>query len=140
MKTYTTSTSIFDQLLGDINYKDDTNLYPFKVRVGVVKYRPPRHEFFEIILNMGYTNIDPILYHKKFNPPPTLNFVFPERFMNVHEQYGFIPKLKNHPEVNQIKQVDIITSNPMIIGNFKKEMIRVIQWPDDDKKYETINT
>jgi len=117
MKTYTTSTSIFDQLLGDINYKDDTNLYPFKVRVGVVKYRPPRHEFFEIILNMGYTNIDPILYHKKFNPPPTLNFVFPERFM-----------------------MDIITSNPMIIGNFKKEMIRVIQWPDDDKKYETINT
>ena len=49
-------------------------------------------------------------------------------------------KLKNHPEVNQIKQVDIITSNPIMIGNFKSYMIRIIQWPDVDKKYETINT
>jgi len=139
MKIITSQISVFEELLGDINYKDNTNLYPFKVRVGVIKYRPPRHEFFEVILNMGYTNIEPILYHKKFNPPPTLNFVFPERFMSVHEQYAFMSKLKNHPEVNQIKQVDIITSNPMITSNFKREMIRSIQWPKDDKKYEKIN-
>jgi hypothetical protein len=132
--TLVSQSSMFEEMLGDI---DDNDLYPFKVRVGVIKYRPPRHEYFEFFNQMGKPYIDPILYHKKFNPSKILTFVFPEAWMSVHEERMFMYRLRRHPEVSKIKLVDILTKSPMIIGDFRREMIRVITWPDDDK-YENI--
>jgi hypothetical protein len=136
MTTIISQGSMFDEMLGDIA-PNKGELYPFNVRVGLVKYRPPRHDFFEFMQYMGKLDIGPILYHEKFNPASVLTFVFPEAWMSVHEERMFMYKLKDHPEVANIKQVDIITKSVMIVSDFKSEMVRVITWPDDDK-YENI--
>lgn len=122
---------VFEQMLGDINYQDDMNLYSFKIRCGVVKYRPPRHEFFEFIGEMGSNYIDPIIKGKHFDPPSILTFVFPEKHMSVNEEREFTYLLNKHPEVDKIKQVDILTKSPMLLSSFKSEMIRVLTWEDD---------
>lgn len=127
---------VFDSMLGDIDYPDDSKagkIFPFKVRCGVVKRRPPRHEFFGLILNMGKVSIDPIMNHQPFTKegPLDLTFVFPERWMGVKEQQYFIYALVLHPDIERIKSVDIITSSPLIIGSFLKEHVRILTWADD---------
>ena len=122
---------VFEKLLGDINYIDEWNLYPFKVRCGIIKYRPPRHEFFQWMKEMGAEYIEPIFKGDLFNPSSVLTFVFPERFMSVHEEREFTDFLHNHPEVDKIKQVDILTRSPILLSCFKREMMRIITWEDD---------
>ena len=133
--TVTTGGEMFEQMLGDIDYEDDLDLYPFKVRVGVVKYRPPRHEFFEFIRDMGSVHISSVLRGKPLSNHGCLTFVFPERWMSVHEQQIFMNQLKHHAEVDKIEQVDIITSSALMVGDFRREMIRILEWPDDDQNY-----
>lgn len=123
--------SIFEKMLGGINYVDDLNLYPFKVRCGVITYRPPRHEFFEFIKEMGSMYIDPIIKGELFDPPSTLTFVFPEKHMSVHEEREFMVFLKDHPEVDKIKQIDILTKSPMLLSSFRSSMVRILEWDDD---------
>lgn len=141
MSQFVTAGSVLDGLLGDINYENDERalgLYPFIVRVGVVKYRPPRHEFFEYLLNMGSTDIEKILYEgDTYDPPDRLAFVFPERWMSVHEQRAFMYNLCKIKNVDKIKQVDVITSSPIMVSDFMACMIRIITW-EDDKKYEEV--
>jgi hypothetical protein len=136
MGTVVSQGSMFEAMLGDVK-PNKGDLYPFNVRVGVVKFRPPRHEFFEYIQYMGKLEIGPILYHVKFDPASFLTFVFPEAHMSVHEERMFTYKLSNHPEVGQIENVDIITKSPMIIGSFKAESIRILTWSGDEK-YENV--
>jgi len=132
ISNFTNVGSIFDQMLGDIgDYVDKLNIYPFKVRCGVIKYRPPRHEFFQWIKEMGAGDIEAIIKGESFNPSSTLTFVFPEAHMSVHEEREFTVFLKNHPEVDKIKQVDILTKSPMLISSFTREMVRVVTWEDD---------
>lgn len=132
----TAGTDIFEEMLGDINYPADSKAgktFPFKMRCGVIKRRPPRHEFFEFILNMGKVNIDPIMNHQSFTEdgPLNLTFVFPERWMGVKEQQDFMYAMALHPDVERIKSVDVITSSPLIVGNFFKEQVRILTWADD---------
>jgi len=136
MGSITSQRSMFDEMLGDVA-PNKGDIFPFNVRVGVVKYRPPRHDFFEFIQYMGKLDIDPILYHEKFDPASFLTFVFPEAHMSVHEEQMFTYKLSNHPEVDQIENVDIITKSPMIVGSFRSEMIRILTWTGDEK-YENV--
>ena len=141
MVTVSSAGSLMDNMLGDINYDEDKHareLYPFKVRVGVIKFRPPRHEFFEYILDMGMAHIEKILYEgDTFDPPSDMTFVFPERWMSAHEQRSFMYKMCKMKNVDKIRQVDIITSSPLMISDFMGCMIRIITWPDD-QKYEKL--
>lgn len=126
---------IIDSMLGDINYPKDSSagkLYPFKVRVGCVKRRPPRHEFFEYIREMGMPDIDKVFKNESFGGKKTLTFIFPERWMGVAEQQAFTAVLEAHPEAKTLEQVDIITSSPLLIGSFYAEQIRILTWDDDD--------
>lgn len=134
-----TGNQIFEDMLGDINYPLEkyADTYPFKVRVACVKRRPPRHDFFEFIRNMGLEDIDRVLAGKPLRGREVLTFVFPERWMNVVEQQSFMSCLMKNPDIDKIKQVDIVTSSPLLIGNFFSEMIRVVTW-EDDKNYEGI--
>lgn len=130
--------SIMDQMLGDIDYPKDSHagkLYPFKVRVGCVKRRPPRHNYFEYIIDVGRVYIKRILDGSSLNGTKELTFIFPERWMNVLEQQQFMSAILKHPEVGTIKKVDIITSSPLLISNFFREQIRILTW-DDDKDYD----
>lgn len=137
MGKITRGDQIFDELLGDINYSDDSfaaEIYPFKVRVGIVKLRPPRHEFFEFIRDMGYNDIERVLFKKSLNKKH-LTFVFPERWMGVQEISAFMSLLIENPDVSKIERVDILTSSPIMISNFDREHLRILSW-EDDGKYE----
>ena len=124
----------FEEMLGDIKYDPKKrNLYPFLARVGVCKYRPPRHPFFEYLKHLGVANIDSVLNHTG-KLSGSLTFVFPERHLSVHEQRSFMYQLIRHPTVDKISQLDIITSCPILIGDFYGEMIRILTW-EDDKDY-----
>ncbi len=126
---------ILDSMLGDIDYPKDSSsgkLYPFKVRVGCVKRRPPRHEFFEYLIDMGMPDIDKVFKNESFEGKKDLTFIFPERWMGVAEQQAFTAALAAHPEAETLRQVDIITSSPLLIGSFYAEQIRILSWEDDD--------
>jgi len=130
--------SWFDSMLQDIKYDSNSEagkLYPFFVRVACIKRRPPRHKFFEMFLDIGSTKIEAVLNHKPLNSD-TLSFVFPERFMGVAEQQAFMHFLKKHPESEKIKQVDIITSSPLILSSFMRDQIRIVTWPEDESLYD----
>ncbi len=131
------SRDLFEEMLGDINYEDDDfsmKLYPFKVRVGMPYRRPPRHEMWQFFLETGHLDIDRVFMKEPFSHN-RLTFVFPERWMNVSEQRNFMHQLKQHPDVDKIEQVDIITHSPIMLGDFSHYMIRVLKW-DDDLLYE----
>ena len=136
MITASSETTIFDSMLGDIDYPKDSEvgkLYPFKVRCGVIKRRPPRHEFFQFIIDMGRNNIDRVLKHQAFGqkPPTELTFVFPERWMGVAEQQGFMSRLKKHPDAENIERVNLLTSSPIMVSDFMREHLRILTWEDD---------
>ena len=124
--------NLLEEWLGDISEKDSLtgNLYPFKVRVGVVKMAAPRHERFEYALEMGRGDIDKVFDGVPFSSTG-LVFMFPERHMSVHEQRGFMSTLTKHPDVGKITNVDILTSSPLMISDFHSEMIRILTWEDD---------
>ncbi len=126
---------ILDSMLGDIDYPKDSpsgQLYPFKVRVGVSKRRPPRHKFFDFFRDMGLGDIDKTLKNESFNGNKNLTFIFPERWIGVAEQQAFMAALASHPEAETLDQVDIITSSPLVISSFHREQIRILTWDDDD--------
>ena len=136
MTTVCNVSDIFNEMLGDITYPPDSmleNLYPFKVRCGVVKRRSPRHDFFQFILDTGKENIERVLNRQPLrgNSPIDLTFMFPERWMGVKEQTEFMFALSTHPNVEKIKNVDIVTSSPIIISDFMREQVRILTWADD---------
>ena len=51
--------------------------------------------------------------------------------MSLHEEREFTVYLKDHPEVDKIKQVDILTKSAIMISSFKSEMISILTWEDD---------
>lgn len=129
--------SWFDSMLGNIKYKPDSQtgkMYPFFLRVGCIKRRPPRHKFFEYFIDFGCSMIDDVMHHGPLKGPD-LAFVFPERHMGVAEQQSFLFTLEKHPEIDKIKNVDIITSSPLIISGCMRDHIRIISW-DDDHLYD----
>ena len=131
-------TTLFDSMLGSIDYPEDSKagrLYPFKVRCGVIKRRPPRHEFFELIIDMGRGDITRVLENKKFRGKGIVDlaFIFPERWMNVVEQQQFMRLLLRHQDVARIRCVDLLTSSPILTGEFFREQIRIVTWSDDKK-------
>jgi len=131
MNNFISAGKPFEEMLGDIKYDPmERGLYPFLARVGVCKYRPPRHPYFEYLINLGSGYIEKILYGTG-KLSGILTFVFPERFMSVHEQRSFMFQLCKHPTIDKVKQVDIITSCPLLVSDFYAEMIRILTWEDD---------
>ena len=130
--------SWLDQMLGDIKYSPDSEagkLYPFFVRVGCIKRRPPRHPFFEMFIDVGAAIIDKIMFHEKLNMS-CLVLVFPERWLGVAEQQAFTHVLARHPEVENIKQLDLLTSSPLLVGSFMARQIRILTWEEDEGLFD----
>jgi hypothetical protein len=116
--------------------RDDN--FPFRVRVVVIRARPPRDPYFEYFRDIGMLSIEKALYDKPGladKPESNLMFFFPERHMSVQEQQMFMSMLANHHQTGNIAHVDIVTSNPLILSDFRAEQIRIINWPDDAGKY-----
>lgn len=111
------------------------SIYPnFKALLSVIKYRPPRHEYFEYLLETGRSNIDRVFSKKSFREND-LFFVFPERFMSVQENCLFMSSICEHPDAieKKINTVLVVTSNPQIITDFMSEQIMIIEFEDDNK-------
>lgn len=132
MTNTTTLSNWLDSLLGDINPDEAKPEYPFGWRVGCVKMASPRHERFDIVRDLGASLIEALFCNKDL-PAGKLTFVFPERHMSVHEQQAFTLALMSHKNADNITSIDLITSSPLIIGNFHRESIRILSWDDDEK-------
>ena len=94
--------------------------------------RAPRDPFFEFMIDMGRMDIEDMFQTKPFRPG-SLSFIFPERWMSVHEQQRFVSAIEENPTVDRLTSVDLITSSPLIIGGFHRGQIRILTWEDDDK-------
>lgn len=135
--TVTTPKGMMDEMVGGWMPNRDPNL-PFSVRVAVIQTRPPRDPYFEYIVDVGKLNISRALYNEPglaVRPDTNLMFVFPERHMSVREQQMFVYGLVNHDETENIGHVDIVTSCPLILSDFRAEQVRIVTWKGDEKKY-----
>lgn len=124
---FTSIAKIFDNMLGDIDKHAHTK---YALRVGCVKMAAPRHERFNEIREMGYSDIFNLFENLTFSSSD-LTFVFPERWMSVIEQQAFMHAMEQHRDFESIKSIDIITSSPLIISSFRRESIRILTWEDD---------
>jgi len=125
---------VFTQFWGD-EAPSANDHYPFTVRMAVAGYRvTPRHSRFDYLLEQGRGHIEAIVKHKPLvgiSCGTTLLFVFPERFMSVHEQRLFLHRLKTHPDVAKVKGVDIVTQNPLVVGGCPNGCLKLFNFPDD---------
>lgn len=131
--------TIFSELFGEKEWPKERSdrekeIYPhFRVKLCIMKYRNPRHEYFQFGIDMGLSNID-----KVFNKEPlsgSLTFIFPERWMSVHEQQAFMHNLTQNPTVEDITSVDIVTGCAMLVSDFHNESIHICTFPDDRTEY-----
>lgn len=118
----------FNEMLGDIDPYVHTN---YALRVGCVKMAAPRHERFDLIREIGLADLNNLFNGLKFSSE-NIAFVFPERWLSVHEQQAFMYAMENHPHFKMVKSIDIITSSPLLIGGFRRESIRILTWEDDN--------
>lgn len=101
-----------------------------RFKVSVVKQRPPRHKGFDLIREVGSGMISDVMERKSLSG--SLLFVFPERHLAAFEQQSFIDELINNDTAEEIDEVEIITSSPMIVGSFVREQVRVLTFEDDN--------
>ena len=110
---------------------DELGLYPFEVKVAVIKNRPPRHKAFKWGMGFGESFIA-MLFDE--NTPDDIKgdimFVFPERWLAVYEQRELMSRLK---ECKGITSLRMITSSPILVGEFTADMIRIFTYPDDKR-------
>lgn len=89
----------------------------FAHRLLCVKNTPPRAPEYEYLLFIGVNHIE-ALFDDKDNPPTitdeVLTFIFPERFLSVHEQQCLFAAIREADTPN-LQRVDIVTSSPMIV-------------------------
>ena len=81
---------------------------------------------FDLIRDFGSDKIDDICGDKKNSLEENLLFVFPERYLSVHEQQSFMYNIERHKQRKKIKEICLITSSPLVIGSFVKECITII--------------
>lgn len=101
----------------------------------VVSWIPPRDPRWEYELNFGARDVEAVLNGTQLSPKNRvekgqhLYFVFPERHMSTQEEYIFLHKLENHPDVMNLGLtiVDMVTKSPLIIGRCLKWDIRIMR-------------
>lgn len=134
----TSLSETINEWLGQIDETASLVHYPFKVRLGCVKMASPRDSRFQLMRNLGDCDIDNLFNGKPFTSEH-LTFVFPESELSVHEQQCFTSAFLKHPYLDQIKQIDIITSSPLLVGCFRRESINILTWSDDHLYNGSIN-
>ena len=56
--------------------------------------------------------------------------------MGQAERQAFTHCLTHHPEIKNVKQLDMITSDPLLIGSFMSAQVRILTWPKDEGLYD----
>jgi hypothetical protein len=103
--------------------------YPdFPIQVIVVKDIPPRDKRFQFERDMGTGFLDAIMEMGEL-PKGSVLIYFPERWLSVGEQRLFMSSIMDNPTRKNIQLLQIVTSSPMIVSDFFREMIRIISDP-----------
>lgn len=105
---------------------DPLGLYPFKVRCLAVDFHP---EKFQELQNLGKTTID-FIYGRSSYPGRQIKagkvtLYFPERWLSVKEKIALMQSLYDLHETYPLKEVYIITGEPLFITDMTDEMVRV---------------
>lgn len=124
---------MLEEMFSAVEYEMDDlakTWYPFRVRVLVMKSRPPRHPFFDNFRDLGAGLLDPILEGEPLRTDH-LVLVFPERHLSIHEIAALMFKIVHHPEADNFKGVDIITSSALLLTDIPAQMMRIAEYADD---------
>ena len=132
-----TAANFFDSFWGNEEAAPANDTFPFKLRVAVAGYRiTPRHSCFEYFRELGMSLLEPLIKHQHIPELETgdghLTFVLPERWLSVHEQQMFLYRIKDHPQVARIKQVDVVTQEALIVGGCPQGTVKLFNFPSDD--------
>jgi hypothetical protein len=96
----------------------------------VAKDISPRHPRFEYLRDLGSAMIEPILLDR---PIPTIkrggtvSFYFPERWLTRWEEQRFVFCVWHHRSMMTLGRVNILTAGPLIVGDFVRESVRILQ-------------
>ena len=97
----------------------------------VAKDIAPRSERFEFNRTFGQQFIPDIL-GRVDNPriKDELIIMFPEVCMSPFEQQRFVWCLEQGPCFKRLKVINFVTGSPLIVGNFLKEQVAILQTPE----------
>ena len=129
----------YDEMRENKGYVDRCmETYGFLYRCLVSKDIPPRHSMFSFIRGMGVTKYDEIFSKTIERLPDSWLLAVPERHTSIQEQQALIHTLaeKNKELGNPMKELDILTSSPMIISDSVQDSVRIIGFPDGKPTYD----
>ena len=135
--------SVVDRAFKDYDFKDPKTKHDgVYYQCACVRDIPPRDEMWEYEREIGMAFLDDIFNLKKHNRLEagiTLLFMFPERWLSIREQQCFVHALGEYQKKFKIrfKMVQIVTSSPLIVGDFHREQVRIVRY-DDSKKLSRV--
>lgn len=108
--------------------------YHFRIRCLVPRDIPPRDPMFEYWLELGASVYDAIFNGKSSLPilSEAHLFVFPERHLTIQEQRRFLHILNKNAQ--EVKEVLLITSSPIILADCPKDTILIIHKEQEDNE------
>lgn len=116
----------FDQFFKGID-ADRFMVHDIRLRVACAGVRVcPRDPMFEWHLDRGRNHIEKLLRRETLGVSH-LEFVFPERWMNIHERRLLVDAIVNHPE---IKSADILMQDPLIAGSVPAGCMTLVDIPN----------
>lgn len=125
----------FDNAFADHVPHQGLNPYKdFVVQLIVYKDIPPRDPRFEFNREMGMSFLDGIMNLKSCGLGGNLLFMFPERWLSVHEQRAFMWALDKNPDKKKITRIRIGTSCPLIVGDFTREDVRIVSFQNEEER------
>jgi hypothetical protein len=86
----------------------------------------PRDERFEYIRDVGMPNIEKVLRLQPIGAGPHF-FIFPDRWMVPGEAMEFLSKLKRNPDAKKFKRVYVVTHQPYLVGDCRREQVRIVR-------------
>lgn len=126
-----------DELFGDISKTEQpepARMAAFNTIYRVaVPHSAPRNDRWEYLRDLGSGMIGDVFAGRDISSSVWC-FVFPERWMGVPEQHGFVAAIENHRQVRDrlVQRVDIVTHSALIVGNFVREQLRIVTFDPPD--------
>lgn len=85
----------------------------------------PRDPRWEYILDAGRNKIEQVLNGEGIGPGPHY-FIFPDRWLVPAEAQAFGSKLFANPDAKKFERVYIVTHQPYIVGDCRREQCRIM--------------
>lgn len=113
--------------------EDPLNLYPFKARCVAAQFNPMDLPY---LLELGRPTIEFVIGMSK-HPSRQIQagkviLYFPERWLTPHQKQNLMQSLVDLHETHPLKEVFIITGEPIIVSDFTDDMVRGVVLKEEE--------